>query len=51
MFRADLREQLRYAEDKGIEIGRSKEREELLSLWRQGYSVDEAERMLAKRET
>jgi len=51
MFRADLREQLRYAEDKGIGIGRSKEREELLALLRQGYSVDEAERMLAKRET
>jgi len=43
MFRTDLREQLRYAEDKGME--------KILALWRQGYSVDEAERMLAKRET
>jgi len=35
-----------YAVATGIEKGR----EEVFSLLRQGYSVDEAERMLAKRE-
>jgi len=47
MFRTDLREQLRYAEDKG----REKEREEIFTLLRQGYSLDEMERMLVKQET
>jgi predicted transposase/invertase (TIGR01784 family) len=51
MFKADLREQLRYAEDKGIEIGRQENRQEsykeVLSLWRQGYSPEEAEKMLS----
>jgi len=51
MFRADLREQLRYAEDKGEERGIGIGADKILSLWRQGYSVDEAERILAKRET
>jgi len=32
----------------GIDIGRAMERKELLTLWRQGYSVDEAEKLLAK---
>jgi len=43
MFRTDLREQLRYAKDKG--------RGEILDLWRQGYSLDEAEKLLAKRNS
>jgi hypothetical protein len=42
MFRADQREQLRYAEDKGIE--------KVFSLLEKGYSVDEAKELLAKRE-
>jgi hypothetical protein len=50
MFRADQREQLRYAEDKGIEIGIEKGRGEVFSLLRQGYSIDETEELLAKRE-
>ena len=39
-----------YAVATGIEKGREEGREEVFSLLRQGYSVDEAERMLAKRE-
>jgi len=46
MFRADLREQLKYAKDEG----RKEEREEIFDLWRQGYSLDEAEKVLAKRK-
>jgi len=47
MFRADQREQLRYAKDEGIGIGEDK----VLALWRQGYSLDEAEKLLAKRNS
>jgi len=47
MFRTDLREQLRYAEDKG----REKERREIFDILRQGYSLDEAEKLLAKRNS
>ncbi|GBU24519.1 hypothetical protein R83H12_01152 [Fibrobacteria bacterium R8-3-H12] len=43
MFRADQREQLKYAKDEG--------RKEVFSLLRQGYSLDEAERLLVKQET
>jgi predicted transposase/invertase (TIGR01784 family) len=54
MFRADQREQLRYAEDKGIEIGiekgigigRDREREELFALWEKGVSLAEAKKLL-----
>jgi len=46
MFRTDLREQLRYAKDTGRDEGVDK----VLALWRQGYSLDEAEKLLAKRK-
>jgi predicted transposase/invertase (TIGR01784 family) len=48
MFRADQREQLRYAEDKGVEIGmergREKGREEIFALLENGVSLAEAKR-------
>jgi hypothetical protein len=42
MFRADQREQLRYAEDKGIGIGIEK----VLEYLKQGHTIDEAEALL-----
>jgi len=44
MFRADLREQLRCAEDMGWE----KCEKEIFTLLRQGYSLDEVEKMIKR---
>jgi hypothetical protein len=34
----------------GVEKAWKKARKEIFSLWRQGYSIDEAEKLLAKRD-
>jgi len=43
MFRADLREQLRYAEDKGEEKGIGKGMKKILDYLKQGHTIAEAE--------
>jgi hypothetical protein len=40
--------EVRYEE--GVATGVEKAWKEIFSLWRQGYSIDEAEKILAKRE-
>jgi hypothetical protein len=37
-------------EARGVAIGEARGREEVFALLRQGYSIDEAEGLLAKRE-
>jgi len=44
MFRADLREQLRYAKDEGRKEMRQEAGKEIFTLLRQGYSLDEVEK-------
>jgi len=44
MFRADQREQLRYAEDMGENKGRKKTSEEIISLWESGVPLAEVKK-------